>query len=93
MKTKNGKLTIHQPRFCYFVEFLIFVKTLWLCFCTKKERRCVDNHRPQYKKKSPYSCEVDRHIFTSPRYEEIDRQICLSFFRRADLPSLRISLY
>ena len=49
MKTKNGKLTIPQPRFCYFVGFLIVVKTLWLCFCSKRERGCVDNHRPKHK--------------------------------------------
>ena len=30
MKTKNGKLTIHQSRFCYFIGFLMVAKTLWL---------------------------------------------------------------
>ena len=43
-------------------------------------------------KTSPYSWEVNRQIFTSPRYGEVDRQICLSYFRRADLPSPLLSL-
>ena len=57
-----------------------------------QERGCVNN--PGHKhNKSPFSWEVDRQIFTSPRYGEVDRQICLPYFRRADLPSLWISLY
>ena len=35
----------------------------------------------------------NRQICTSPRYREVDKQICQSYFRRADLPSLLISLY
>ena len=35
----------------------------------------------------------NRQICTSPGYREVDRQICLSNFRRADLPSLLLSLY
>ena len=57
-----------------------------------KERGCVNNPGPKHNK-SLDSWEVARQIFTSPRYGEVDRQICLSFFRRADLPSLWISLY
>ena len=76
----------------YFVGLLIVVKTHCLCFCSKSEIGCVNNHRHKTNK-SPYSCEVDRQIFTSPIYGEVDWQICLSFCRRADLPSLRISLY
>ena len=37
--------------------------------------------------------EKNRQICTSPRYREVDRQICLSYFRMADLPSLLLSLY
>ena len=37
--------------------------------------------------------EKNRQICTSPRYREVDRQICLSYLRRADLPSLLLSLY
>ena len=45
------------------------------------------------RQKSPYSWEVDRHIFTSPRYGEVDRQIWLSYFRQADRPSPLLSLF
>ena len=65
--------------------------TLGLTILIPSERGCVNN--PGHKhNKSPYSWEVDWQIFTSPRYGEVDRQIGLSYFRRADLPSLWISL-
>ena len=41
----------------------------------------------------PPSEELDRQIFTSPRYRAVDRQICLSYSRRANLPSPLLSLY
>ena len=47
----------------------------------------------KHSQKSPYSWEVDRQIFTSPRYGEVDWQICLSYLRRADMPSPLLSLY
>ena len=37
--------------------------------------------------------EVDRQIFTTHRYGEVKRQICLSYLRKADLPSLLLGLY
>ena len=80
-KTKIGKLTFHQPNFCNLVEYVIFVVKI-LCF--KKERGYMNNHWLEEDK--------NRQIFTSPRYREVDRQICLSCFRRADLPSLLLSL-
>ena len=80
MTTKNGKQTIHQPIFCYFVGFLVVVKTLSLCFCSKREREVAWIITGLNTKKSPHYCEVDRQIFTSPRYGEVDWQICLSFF-------------
>ena len=55
-----------------------------------QERGCMNNPWHQHNK-SPYSWEVHRQIFTSPRYGEVDRQICLYYFKRADLPSLWIS--
>ena len=47
----------------------------------------------KHSQKSPFSSEVDRQILTSPRYGEVDRQICIFYFRRADMPSLMLSLY
>ena len=49
--------------------------------------------KQKHRQKPPYSWEVDRQIFPSPRYGEVDRQICLSYSRMADLPSPLLSLY
>mgnify|MGYP007028090400 CR=1 FL=1 len=80
MKTKNGKLTIHQPRFCYFVGFLIVVKTLWLCFCSKRERGCVDNHPTLVRLigRSSHHLDMERLIGRSA-YLFVEGQICLPF--------------
>ena len=46
----------------------------------------------KHSQKTPYPWEVDMQIFPSPRYGKVDRQISLSYFRRADLPSPLLSL-
>ena len=67
-------------------------KVIFGCVSAPRHRGCVNIHRHNHWK-SPYSWEVDGQIFTSPRYGEVDWQICLSYLRRTDMPSPLLSLY
>ena len=66
-------------------------KVIFACVSAPRQRGCVNIHRHNHQK-SPYSWEVDRQIFTLPRYGEVNRKICQSYFRRADMPSPLLSL-
>ena len=57
-------------------------KVIFACVSAPRQRGCMNIHSHNH--------------FTSPRwprYGEVDRQIWLSYFGRADLPSLLLSLY
>ena len=67
-------------------------KVILGCVSALRQRGCVNIHGQNHPK-SFFSWMVDMQIFTSPRYGEVHRQICLSYFRWADLPSPLLSLY
>ena len=65
---------------------------MWSDYAFEYSRKLSASEQ-KYRQQSPYSWEVDRQIFASPRYGEVDKQICPSYFRRADLPSPLLGLY